>query len=106
MVVAYKVSPLERLLKFLIRVDCFSLPNLIVGDRAVPEYLQGEATPRALADAIGPLLVGGPARGAQQAAFATLRAKILAGGASPSARAAEIVLRHARRGHMSPLKRA
>jgi hypothetical protein len=59
-----------------------------------------------LADAIGPLLVGGPARAAQQAAFATLRAKILAGGAVPSARAAEIVLRHARRGQMSPVNRS
>ena len=72
MAVAYKVSPVERLLKFLITVDCFSLPNLIVGDRVVPEFFQGEATPLALAEAIGPLLVGGPARAAQQAAFATL----------------------------------
>ena len=106
MAVAYKVSPVERLLKFLITVDCFSLPNLIVGDRAVPEFFQGEATPRALAEAIGPLLVGGRAREAQQTAFATLRAKILAGGAVPSARAAEIVLRHARRGQMSPVNRS
>ena len=45
MAVAYKVSPVERLLKFLITVDCFSLPNLIVGDRVVPEFFQGEATP-------------------------------------------------------------
>jgi lipid-A-disaccharide synthase len=101
MAVAYRVSPIERLLKFLITVDSFSLPNLIAGERIVPEFFQGEATPRALADAVGRLLGEGPMRAAQQAAFATLRAKMLAGGAVPSARAAEIVLRHARRGQMS-----
>jgi len=101
MAVAYKVSPVERLLKFLISVDSFSLPNLIVEAPAVPEFFQGEATARALAGAVGSLLSAGPAREAQLAAFARLRAKILAGGSVPSARAAEIILRHARRGQMS-----
>ncbi|MGA8171075.1 MAG: lipid-A-disaccharide synthase [Methylocystis sp.] len=101
MVVAYKVSPVERLFKFLITLDFFSLPNLIIGAPAVPEFFQAEATPRALANAIEPLLAEGAERAAQRRAFARLRDKILAGGRAPSARAADIILRHARRGQMS-----
>ncbi len=101
MAVAYKVSPVERLLKFLISVDSFCLPYVIGEAPAVPVFFQGEATAQALAGAVGSLLSAGPAREAQLAAFATLRAKVLAGGSVPSARAAEIILRHAKRGQMS-----
>ena len=101
MAVAYRVAPLESPLKFLVTAPSFALPNLILGRRpdgarAVPEFFQSAATPRALAAALAPLLSPGPARLAQLAAFAALREKILAGGAAPSARAAEIILAYAR----------
>ncbi|MEF3366501.1 lipid-A-disaccharide synthase [Methylocystis sp. 9N] len=101
MVVAYKVSKAESLLRFLVKVDSIVLPNLVIGERAVPEFLQEAATPRALVDALTPLFDDGPARAAQLAAFARVRAKLLEAGGNPSARAAEIVLEYAERGARS-----
>jgi lipid-A-disaccharide synthase len=102
MAVAYKVSKAESLLRFLVTVDSIVLPNLVIGENIVPEFLQERATPRALADAILPLLVEGPARKAQLAAFARVRARLLEAGHNPSARAAEIVLEYARRRRLLP----
>ncbi len=98
MAVAYKVSPVEALLKFLVTVDSIVLPNLVIGENVVPEFLQERANPRALAETLAPLLAGGPAREAQLSAFARVRERILEAGANPSARAANIVLDYATRG--------
>lgn len=95
MVVAYKVSRAESWLRFLVTVHSIVLPNLVLGENAVPEFLLEAATPRALADALAPLLAGGAAREAQCAAFARVRAKVMEAGRQPSAAAAEIVLRYA-----------
>lgn len=95
MAVAYRVSPLEASLRFLITVDSIVLPNLILGEKAVPEFLQERATPERLAEALLPLIVGGAAREAQQRAFAHVRARILEAGPCPSTRAAEIALQYA-----------
>lgn len=92
MVVAYKVAPAEWPLRHLVAVDSVALPNLVLGEALVPELLQERATPRALADALEPLLRGGAAREAQLAGSARLRARLLAAGASPSGLAAERVL--------------
>jgi lipid-A-disaccharide synthase len=104
MAIAYRVSPPESLLRPLVAVDCFGLPNLILGRGAdgypVPEFLQSEATPQALGDVLLPLLQDGPERTAQLSALARLRREVLVGGAAPSAKAAEIVLAHARGGKM------
>lgn len=104
MVVAYKVSKAESLLRFLVKVDSIVLPNLVIGEKAVPEFLQEAATPRALADALAPLFDEGPAREAQLAAFARVRAKLLEAGGNPSARAAKIVLEYAEKGERSNLE--
>lgn len=98
MAVAYKVSPVEGLLRFLVSVHSIVLPNLVVGENFVPEFLQEAATPRALADALAPLLAETTARAAQLDAFARVRRRIAQAGVAPSARAAEIVLDHAERG--------
>lgn len=98
MAVAYKVSPLESLLRFLIKVDSIVLPNLIIGECAAPEFLQERATPGALAEALAPLIDGGEARAAQLAAFERVRARVLDAGRNPSAHAAEIVLDYVARG--------
>jgi lipid-A-disaccharide synthase len=55
MVVAYRLAPatyaLARALR-LVRLAHFSLPNLLAGRALVPEFLQGQATPEALAAAV------------------------------------------------------
>jgi lipid-A-disaccharide synthase len=55
--VAYRTSALTwALVRRLVRVEHVALPNLVLGERLVPEYLQGEATPQALARALERLL--------------------------------------------------
>ena len=54
MVVAYKVAPLTySLVKMfgLLKVDNVSLPNVLAGERVVPELMQHDCTPEKLADA-------------------------------------------------------
>ncbi|MFO1101779.1 MAG: lipid-A-disaccharide synthase [Methylocystis sp.] len=97
MAVAYRVSRAESLLRFLVNVDSIVLPNLVLGENVVPEFLQRQATPRALAEALRPLLEESAARDAQLAAFERVRARLLKAGRSPSASAADIVLEYASR---------
>lgn len=97
MAVAYRVSPLDSMLRFLVCVDSIVLPNLIVGENVVPEFFQERATHSALAAALGALLDDGPARRAQIAAFARVRTQIAAAGPAPARRAADIVRAYARR---------
>jgi lipid-A-disaccharide synthase len=98
MAVAYRVSEPEWLLRFLVRAPSIVLPNLIIGRNAAPEFLQEAATPAALARALAPLLDESAARAAQLDAFAEVRARLLAAGRHPSARAAEIILDYAAKG--------
>ncbi|CCJ08597.1 lipid-A-disaccharide synthase [Methylocystis sp. SC2] len=98
MAVAYRISRAESLLRFLVKVESIVLPNLIIGENIVPEFLQEAATPRALAEALRPLLRESAAREAQLAAFQRVRARLLEAGRTPSARAADIILEYASRG--------
>ncbi len=51
MAIFYKASPLTyEIGKRLVKVDHFGLPNIVVGRRVVPEFLQKMASPQALAD--------------------------------------------------------
>lgn len=55
MVVAYKVAPLTYWLVKrlgLLKVDSVALPNVLAGQRLVPELMQHDCTPQALADAV------------------------------------------------------
>src|SRR5208283_577850 len=105
MAIAYNVSAPESLLRPLVKLENFALPNLILGrsseDRAVPEFFQQDATPEALAASLAKLLRGGAEREAQLSAFDALRAEMLGAGSSPSRRAAEIVLSLAQGGETS-----
>jgi lipid-A-disaccharide synthase len=92
MAVAYKVSPIESLLRFLVTVDSIVLPNLVLGERFVPEFLQEEATPAALADALAAIVDNGAAREAQRRGFALVRELILSAGPRPSEKAARLTL--------------
>jgi len=46
MVVAYKVAPLSyRLLRHLVKIDRFSMPNILAGEELVEEYIQDAVQP-------------------------------------------------------------
>lgn len=65
MVIAYRTHPATFwLARRLVRVEHVGLVNLVANRRIAPELLQGEATPRALAAALLPLVDEGPARAA------------------------------------------
>jgi len=83
-VVAYRTSALTwGLAKMLVRVDHIALPNLIVGERIVPEYLQREATPERLSRALLPLLdTDSPERECQLRGLARVRAALGSPGAA------------------------
>jgi len=51
MAILYKMSPITYAIgRSLVRIEHFGLPNIVAGQRIVPEFLQAMATPRALAD--------------------------------------------------------
>jgi len=53
MVMAYRLKPLTyRLARFLVKVDRYSLPNLLAGRELIRELIQDAVTPQALADAV------------------------------------------------------
>jgi lipid-A-disaccharide synthase len=90
---AYKVGIVEEQLKYLIKVPSILLPNLILGRRAIPEKLQRECTPAALAAELAALMRDGPGRAAQIEGLRRLDALMrLDDGAAPSAHAAKTVL--------------
>jgi lipid-A-disaccharide synthase len=92
MVGAYKVSLVEEQLKYLIKVPSILLPNLILGERAIPEFLQRDCTPTALGAALADVVRDDQARDAQLAALSRLdRLMALPDGGAPSAHAARAV---------------
>ncbi len=93
MVGAYKVSLIEEQLKYLIKVPSILLPNLILGERAIPEKLQKDCAPETLAAALMEIVRDGPARSRQLEALSRLdRLMALPEGGAPSAHAARAVL--------------
>ncbi|KPY96839.1 Lipid-A-disaccharide synthase [Pseudomonas tremae] len=63
MVVAYRLAPLTFwILKRLVKSPYVSLPNLLAQRLLVPELLQDDATPEALADTLLPLIEDGHAQ--------------------------------------------
>jgi lipid-A-disaccharide synthase len=65
----------------LVKLEYWAMPNLIAGQAIVPELLQEDAQPQRLADALRALL-SGPARAQQIAALARVRAALGGGGAA------------------------
>jgi len=63
MVVAYKLSTMTyRIARRLVKSPWFALPNLLASRALVPELIQDAATPKALAEALLPLLADGSAQ--------------------------------------------
>lgn len=93
MVAAYKVSLIEELVaRILIQAPSVILTNLVLGDNVVPEFLQRDCTADRLAAALLPLLSDTPQRRSQLEAFSRLDTLMEIGKASPSDRAASVVL--------------
>jgi len=64
LVVIYKISPLSYLVaKVLVKIDHLAMPNLILGERAIPELIQSEANPKEISAHVLPLLEDGADRG-------------------------------------------
>ncbi len=102
-VLAYKVALIEELIvRATIQVSMVGLANLILGDKAMPELLQRQATPENLADALVAIIGNTPARQRQMEAFQRLDSIMEIGSSAPSARAAAIVIDVARKAHVSP----
>ncbi|MBI3455135.1 MAG: lipid-A-disaccharide synthase [Candidatus Rokubacteria bacterium] len=93
MVVLYRLSPVSyALARLLVRgVSAISLPNIIAGRAAVPELIQGSATPARVARAALTLLEDDAARVAQRVVLREVRARLGERGAGE--RAARAVLR-------------
>jgi lipid-A-disaccharide synthase len=95
MVVVYRLSPLTyRLGRPFVKVDTFAMANLVAGHKVVPEMIQDDFTPEAVAAQTLALLRDPEASSRMRAELRTVRAKLGAPGATR--RAAEAVLAAAR----------
>lgn len=91
MVVAYRVSMIESLFRFLINVPTIVLPNLIVGHRPIPEFIQEHCTVENLDNSLSGLIADEGVRSHQLAAFADLDHLMQIGDERPSERAARVI---------------
>ncbi|MFZ4164103.1 lipid-A-disaccharide synthase [Brevundimonas sp. NPDC058933] len=94
MVIAYKIDGLSyMLMKNLVTARHITLFNIAADDRIAPEFIQNDATPEKLAEAVGRLLAD-PKAAADQAAGQTAALDLMGrGGPDPSELAADAVLR-------------
>ncbi len=92
MVVAYRVPMLEAIFLPLVKVPSIVLPNLIIGQNVIPEFLQGPCRPEVLRPALKDICGDTSKRAEQISAFSRLRELMSLGGEKPSHRAARIVL--------------
>ena len=93
MVITYKANMLTALAaKRMLRVHHVSLVNLILNRRVVPELLQQDCQPRALAECLTELIVDRGARQRQLKATKEIAGRLGLGGKKPSDCAADVVL--------------
>ena len=100
-VIAYARDPLFKLISEVVRripgmvnLTMFGLANIILGEKASPEFLDPDLDPDRLADTLAPLLSDTADRDAQLAAFARLREVMALPDGRPAAEtAADVVLR-------------
>ncbi len=99
MVTAYRVADWEAfIVRRLVSLPSAILPNLILGENVVPEFLQQAATAEALRAALGALLTDEAACARQRTAFERLRAYMHPPGMLPAAqKVVERLLYHARK---------
>jgi lipid-A-disaccharide synthase len=93
MVTVYKVTPVEAFIaRRVIQTSSIILPNIVLGDNVIPEFLQDDFTPEKLAPALREVLADTPVRQRQIEAFKRLEGIMSTGGMRPSERAAEVVI--------------
>ena len=91
MVIVYRVSPLTYTLgRWLLTVDTFGMPNLIAGRRIVPELIQHEFTPEAVAREAISMLTDASRAAQIRDGLREVRQKL--GGVGASHRAAKAIL--------------
>jgi lipid-A-disaccharide synthase len=96
MVIAYRTSPWSwRLMKPMHLQPWIGLPNILAGRFVVPEFLQDEASPDNLAQALGNLVADTAVRAAIERVFTTLHRQLRQGAAEKSAAAVLPYLRTA-----------
>src|SRR5262245_14254116 len=98
-VAGYRIPAIEGLILRMIArfhpaigVRSVILANLVLGEFAIPEFLQSRCTPENLAEPLVDILGDTPARARQIEAFKRLEAILGAGNIAPSKRAAQAVL--------------
>ncbi|CAN7392195.1 lipid-A-disaccharide synthase [Bosea sp. LjRoot237] len=92
-VAAYRGAGWEAVLaRRLIKLPTVILPNLIIGESVVPEFIQDDASPQALAEALLAAVVEGPARQRQLDGFATVEQNMRSAGPRPAANAVSAAL--------------
>jgi lipid-A-disaccharide synthase len=98
-VAGYRIPTIEGLILRMIArfhpaigVRSVILANLVLGEFAIPEFLQSRCTPENLAEPLADILGDTPARTRQIDAFKRLEAILGAGNIAPSKRAAQAVL--------------
>lgn len=103
-VAAYRIGWLEAQIgRRVLKGTTVILANLVAGENVVPEFLQEFCTVPALTGALSALVSDTPERARQVEAFARFDAIFGIDGPSPSARAADVVLRLARDGRPGAL---
>jgi lipid-A-disaccharide synthase len=90
-VLIYKVAwPTYVAARLVVNVDFLGMPNLLAGKEVVPEFIQHEAKPDAIATAVRLLMEDSPARDRMISDFDAITRKL--GGANASERAAHAIL--------------
>jgi lipid-A-disaccharide synthase len=98
MVAAYRTGAIEAfVLLRAIKVNSVILANLVVGENAIPEFLQQNCTAAKLAPALREMMSDSAARRKQLEAFAKIDAILSTGNQPPSVLAADIVLAEMRK---------
>lgn len=92
------ISEIARRIPGLVNLTMFGLANIILGEKASPEFLDPDLAPDRLAETLAPLLSHTPARAKQLAAFSRLQELMALPDGRPAAEtAAEVVVRLAAR---------
>jgi lipid-A-disaccharide synthase len=90
-VLIYKVAwPTYVAARLVVNVDFLGMPNLLAGKEVVPEFIQHEAKPDAIVNAVRLLMEDSPARDRMISDFHATTSKL--GGTGASERAAKAIL--------------
>lgn len=93
-VIVYRTSATTyRIGKYLARVSCIGLPNIVAGETVVPELIQDDARPEAMARELGAMLADPERRGRIIRVLRSLRDRLA--GPGPSDAVVEMLAREA-----------